>query len=520
MNPERISASRTRRGRGLAQAAIFLAAPCALAIVAFAGQPEGAPRAAPAQRAAEGVGAAALAAAENSRQQQDAPTTRVFTCTEGGCHAQTISSPFLHGPAAVSACDSCHVYEDAETHSFTIKAQGRQLCDFCHINRVGTEGPVVHEPVGEGECLTCHDPHGAQTRKLLVRPSLDALCADCHADTLKGDHVHEPAAKGECLSCHDPHTSEHPGLLIDERRTLCLSCHEDHRIGIETDRFVHNPVRFDCLECHTTHVSSTPGQLKAEPRELCASCHEPVLDMARNAQVAHSPVTEGRACLNCHTPHTSNTPSLQHADPIASCLSCHRAPESGVTHDDGEEQAPNPAAPVFYQQEQGEKNAEREERPAPPAPELHANFPFTHGPVGEGDCAACHGVHGAEHTRLLDRPYTQAFYQDYNTTSYSLCYSCHEERLVTEQPTTEATGFRDGDVNLHALHVNREQGRTCRACHNAHASPTPAQIRERAPFGQWEIPLNFTQTETGGSCAPGCHRAEAYDREPSAPDGE
>jgi hypothetical protein len=61
--------------------------------------------------------------------------------------------------------------------------------------------------------------------------------------------------------------------------------------------------------------------------------------------------------------------------------------------------------------------------------------------------------------------------------------------------------------------VNRENdGHTCRACHDAHASSQPAQIREKAPSGKWEIPIKFTRSETGGSCLTGCHKEHTYDR--------
>jgi predicted CXXCH cytochrome family protein len=466
----------------LARRAVVLLAglPCAAALIAMAAQPD------------------------------VAPTTRALDCTEGGCHAGTIASEFLHGPTAVSACTACHEYTDPSQHLFRLKGEGRQLCDFCHINRVGSEGTVVHAPVGDGDCLSCHDPHGGTTSKLLTHPTLPELCADCHADTLAGDHIHEPAASGECLSCHDAHTSDHTGLLIDEQPSLCLSCHESHRLSLQNDAFVHDPVQFDCLECHTTHVSSFVAQLKASPRDLCASCHEPVLAKAMSASVPHSPVTEGRACLNCHSAHTSNTFALQISGPIETCTTCHEAEAHGAEQA-GQTVANNPAAPVFI--DHGDQGADTtEQRPAPPAPELNASMPFMHRPVGEGDCASCHGVHGAEHSLLLELPYATGFYESYSTASYALCYNCHDERAIIENPTADGTGFRNGDENLHAVHVDRVQGRTCRACHNAHASESPAQIRRQAPYGQWEIPLNFIQTETGGSCAPGCHREEAYDR--------
>jgi hypothetical protein len=63
--------------------------------------------------------------------------------------------------------------------------------------------------------------------------------------------------------------------------------------------------------------------------------------------------------------------------------------------------------------------------------------------------------------------------------------------------------------------VNRERkGRTCRACHETHASNKAKHIRDSVPFGPggWELPIGYEKTATGGSCAPGCHSAYTYDR--------
>ena len=75
------------------------------------------------------------------------------------------------------------------------------------------------------------------------------------------------------------------------------------------------------------------------------------------------------------------------------------------------------------------------------------------------------------------------------------------------------TGFRNGDANLHYLHVNREKGRSCRACHDEHASDQPKHIRESVPFGRWVMRTQYTKTDTGGGCMTGCHTPYKYDRE-------
>jgi hypothetical protein len=101
----------------------------------------------------------------------------------------------------------------------------------------------------------------------------------------------------------------------------------------------------------------------------------------------------------------------------------------------------------------------------------------------------------------------------------ALCFQCHATELVTEERTTTRTGFRDGDRNLHHLHVNRDKGRSCRACHEVHATNVPFHMRESVPFGQWELPVPYERRPGGGACGASCHRAEDYDRTRTAADG-
>jgi predicted CXXCH cytochrome family protein len=136
-----------------------------------------------------------------------------------------------------------------------------------------------------------------------------------------------------------------------------------------------------------------------------------------------------------------------------------------------------------------------------------------HGPIKQKDCSGCHNPHGSQNFRILRNPYPPTFYKPFATENYNLCFSCHEKTIVLNPETTKLTNFRNGNMNLHFTHVNKPvKGRTCRACHETHASNYPKHIREAVPFGSWELPVNFQKTETGGSCAPGCHKIKKYDR--------
>jgi hypothetical protein len=60
--------------------------------------------------------------------------------------------------------------------------------------------------------------------------------------------------------------------------------------------------------------------------------------------------------------------------------------------------------------------------------------------------------------------------------------------------------------------VNREKGRTCRACHHHHGSKNSKLIRQTLPFGKRTLTIRYEKTETGGSCASACHVSVKYDR--------
>ena len=134
------------------------------------------------------------------------------------------------------------------------------------------------------------------------------------------------------------------------------------------------------------------------------------------------------------------------------------------------------------------------------------------GPVEHKKCTTCHAVHGSDRPLLLKKNFPSEFFAPFKIESYQLCFDCHPQGKVLEEETTAATNFRNGKRNLHYFHVNQKE-RTCRTCHFFHASGQPMLIREEMPYGNWNMPIHFEKTTTGGSCSPGCHKTQKYDRE-------
>jgi predicted CXXCH cytochrome family protein len=203
------------------------------------------------------------------------------------------------------------------------------------------------------------------------------------------------------------------------------------------------------------------------------------------AKVKHGALTTGRACANCHNPHGSEVEKLLARLPFDVCMRCHD--KDDVTDWKGKKLV----------------NMKRY---------LDENTHW-HAPVAARDCSVCHEVHGGENFRLLAAPFPPTFYAPFDLQNYALCFTCHDEQMVTVRETTSLTGFRNGKKNLHAVHVNQTpRGRTCRACHEVHASNQVHHIRDGVPYGEkgYILHLHYTPTPTGGQCARTCHPTRAY----------
>ncbi len=395
------------------------------------------------------------------------------------CHDQFQKQRVFH-MAVRDACEACHEQEDEELHEFTEPVPREELCTQCHdIELTGR----IHEPAGKADCLACHDPHASSQPKLM-KASMAQVCGACHesVNAQRKAHVHGPFGGGLCQVCHKAHSSEQPALLRAPGSELCVRCH-DHMAEEDAGTVNwHAPAKEDCGLCHSGHESEFPRMLKSEQRELCTECHKEIGARATSSKFPHKAINGESGCGGCHDPHRSSFSRLLKTDASQLCLSCH-----------------------------GQEYPQDGERPLENITALLESNPNHHGPIRENNCPGCHEPHGGDHFRLLIKAYPERFYAKFREQDYDLCFSCHSKELVREE-RSRTTNFRDGDRNLHFLHVNRKKGRTCRACHETHASSISHHIRETTPFGEWELPVGFEKTETGGTCATGCHVPQTYVR--------
>lgn len=422
----------------------------------------------------------------------DRPMTATPSCVTEVCHVAVMSYPVVHGPLAVQACDVCHELTDEARHTFQLRREREDLCTYCHAFDVKAM-PVVHAPVTRGECLGCHNPHGGRDHSMTREGSTEALCNRCHDPILASRvFMHTPVGEGDCVACHPPHASMYPKLLDAAGPDLCMTCHDEFRRQLGEATFAHDALKEGCERCHDAHGSAFPKALTATVPGLCEQCHEKTAKEVASATVSHSPVTEGGSCITCHTPHGGNAASLLVDRSETLCLTCHDKP----TH------APDGRVIAAIQ-------------------DVTNNALHKHGPIAEGECRGCHTPHGGNRVNLLVGAFPAGYYAPFKNESYSMCFACHNEHLADQREIPEGqespTGFRNGSLNLHALHVNKNYGRTCRVCHDAHAGPNDRLVKTQVPYNDWLAPLEFTRTDTGGRCVSACHVPFGYDRDQPVP---
>lgn len=307
---------------------------------------------------------------------------------------------------------------------------------------------------------------------LLAAPGVFAECvtASCHAAyRAVPAGAHPPFADRDCAACHAATGKPHPGSgsmqLVAAGRDLCLNCHEDPAKG---QPFVHPPVADDCTACHHPHQSANARLLLEPGGRLCLMCHDQIFA----GKMVHGPV-KAKNCAICHVPHASDSQALLTLPGNQVCLACH-----------------------------GQIG------------EIVRQAKSQHEPVANGRCWECHTPHASDFKPQLRGFYPGDFYVPYREEHYALCFICHDKNAFEYERTSESTGFRNRDQNLHFYHVTHfEKGRVCKNCHGIHGADQPKLVQSKSPdFGKWQIPVIFKATETGGACAAGCHRPKAYDR--------
>ncbi|WP_456421347.1 cytochrome c3 family protein [Lutibacter sp.] len=315
----------------------------------------------------------------------------------------------------------------------------------------------------------------------------EKTCVECHKNTVKKDILHGPTAT-DCTVCHVPNGEKHPlenvtGFkYLEEGANLCYSCHEEAQAEFKK-RYIHKPVKKGkCAECHDVHSSNNKNFVLQQSPALCFTCHEDFEKAEETSISVHKPSFDGKSCMICHTPHASSQKRLLVENSKQLCLNCHN---KTIKENDRK------IANIGKQLDESSH--------------IHKAL--------KKRCTSCHNAHfSKKNKQLLKETYPLGNYAKGLEDNYTLCFNCHDTDLLNLKNTTTATEFRDGDRNLHFLHLNKDKGRTCINCHDVHSSNNTKLIAKTRKFGRWNMPLKFIENENGGTCT-GCHKALTYKRD-------
>lgn len=408
------------------------------------------------------------------------------------------------------------------------------------------------------ECASCHNPHFVRPEagKMMSDPdntlnliaNANAFCLKCHdgsppvAQTSTGTVVpftikfedqtgpffpgwdvsgYVSASSGHyargysCLNCHHPHGSRNARLVAfnfdnspgSGEEKLCLACHKAGGAEGAAD------ITADLQKPYVHPVKSVSG-IHTDTEDFSSlSYFETPLSSKRHAE-----------CADCHNPHYTSLSSA--SAPFASgklggvggvnkdgqavrliqyeyelCFKCH---SSYVILSPGQEDKRsefNLENASYHPVEETGKN-----------PNIKAGAWVSSWNSGSlVYCSSCHGsdsgsagVHGSTYAHILRKPYKA----EGKNGSDEVCFSCHNYSTYVGDTASPNTRFA-----AHYL-MTAKAGLSCRACHVSHGTSRPHLMTDSYVSGGATRRLNYSHSETGGSCSPspdsGCHQVKTY----------
>jgi predicted CXXCH cytochrome family protein len=229
-------------------------------------------------------------------------------------------------------------------------------------------------------------------------------------------YVHSNPSELDCKECHKQRRGEYNfKRIIPSASTCTTNCHTT----MGKSAHVHGPVGAGiCISCHNPHGSSQPMAIARTGQDLCTVCHQAKKEEF-NQDVIHAPVQEG--CTGCHNPHESSMRFQLRGNgtSVSSlCFTCHESDIFTKTH--------------------------------------------RHGPVGAGDCIACHKPHASQYESLFIASPEKG----------ELCFQCHKDRKQQFTMKFVHDPVEDNCNNCHDPHssearfqLHKDGGNLCLSCH-------------------------------------------------------
>jgi len=312
----------------------------------------------------------------------------------------------------------------------------------------------------ELQCTSCHDAHSNTLGKFLVMRNSDSeLCISCHqvGTTAVAGH-------GRCADCHQPHSAPSGPYLL-RRRTVadtCLTCHSGlmagaANIGADMSKvFVHDtgspvdppdPARdhATCSDCHEPH---TMGRGRANAPNVHASMGR-IDGVNSSGSAIKAAMFEAEVCFKCHADGNTRQPTI---------------PRRIVQNNTRLEFSPS--AVSFHPVQSPGRNAQVPSLRPGWSTSSVMNCSDCHGSDSGGGAAGGfaavggsgpRGVHGSNFEPLLAARYETGDFTSESTSSYALCYQCHDRASI----------LSDASFPGHRRHIVEERT-PCAACHDAH----------------------------------------------------
>ncbi len=422
-------------------------------------------------------------------------TTRMLAVVGTLCIVQvTAGQLLLQQPSSARECALCHLdwvkaFEQPGTLTLIDKpandiVNAPETCLGCHDASVGdsrrkvwlehghqtgiapSEGMNVPDelPLVDGKlaCSTCHSAHGmppegreptlADVFFLRIDNEDSALCTACHTNLAQGtEHGFHPvnveleAGLPELLTKGGAH------LGTKNRQMICTSCHVPHGAREEALMAVNPNANDFCLSCHENMHPARWREGTPHTHPMSAGLETPALKQAIEALGTRAGEGNTLVCSSCHIMHHAPASGLlaETLEESQLCMTCHQ-----------DQQA-------LFDTVHNLANS------APEA--LNAQGKTA---VQAGACGACHGVHEPA--------------RDFEVTALDptgTCATCHRQDQCAEKvplqsndhpmPAQADDALRAKLASLlPAKSPDDHQGMTCFTCHNPHANPHHAFLRE------------------------------------------
>lgn len=258
---------------------------------------------------------------------------------------------------------------------------------------------------------------GSLKTRIKVFYEPDSKSKKAHPDGFMPFFVHKDPELIDCKECHRLRRGKYNFKKIIPAKASCATagCHPD----FAKEKHVHGPIGAGvCISCHNPHGSYFPLQLPRSGSELCYACHQ-AKRKEFSSKIVHAPMEGG--CLDCHDPHQSQRRFMLKGKEGAVSTLCY------TCHEDS----------IFTKEHR-------------------------HGPVGVGDCIACHNPHATDYENLLLAPVAKG----------EVCFTCHQDRKEdfnkkqVHAPVAEDCSLcHDPHSENHRFQLYKSEGEMCASCH-------------------------------------------------------